>query len=398
MRGRGRVDDSPGTTGGAGLLTWAATREVFVDNLKVLLVAAVIAGHALMSYTELDWWSYADVRETTVSPVTVGVLFAVVLPFALLVVPLLFLVAGLLTPPSLERKGAAGFARDRLVRLGVPFGVFALLLWPLLEYGLFRVMGHTTLAYPAYLGNEGTLDTGVLWFIGALLVFSLVYAGSVQVRGTGPRGAARELGGRHLLVLAGATAATAFLLRVVVPFEADTAVLDLNVYQWPASAALFALGVSRSGAGWLRAVPDRLSGSCRTATLVTVAAFGAFAVYGLTSGGVDGETWTGGWTWPALAFASLESGVAVFGSVWLLAAAQRHLHRPFRWATPAIRRSAYGAFMLQGVVLFGLALLLRPVPVPAEVKAVAVAAAGVAGSFALAWVLINRVKVAARAL
>ena len=44
---------------------WAAKRQLYVDNLKVILIAAVIAGHAVLGYTELDAWSYADVREVT---------------------------------------------------------------------------------------------------------------------------------------------------------------------------------------------------------------------------------------------------------------------------------------------------------------------------------------------
>jgi hypothetical protein len=55
-------------------------------------------------------------------------------------------------------------------------------------------------------------------------------------------------------------------------------------------------------------------------------------------------------------------------------------------------RSAYGAFILQGPVLIGVALALRPVDVPAEVKALAVACAGVAVSFAVAWLLVSRTR------
>ena len=84
--------------------------------------------------------------------------------------------------------------------------------------------------------------------------------------------------------------------------------------------------------------------------------------------------------------------------MWLLGSAQRLLDRPLRWAGPAISRSAYGAFLLQGIVLIGLALALRVVPFPAEVKAILVAVGGVAGSFALAWLLISRVPGVARVL
>ena len=62
---------------------WAAKRQLYVDNLKVILIAAVIAGHAVLGYTELDAWSYADVREVTLRPAVAYVLLAVSAPFAL---------------------------------------------------------------------------------------------------------------------------------------------------------------------------------------------------------------------------------------------------------------------------------------------------------------------------
>jgi hypothetical protein len=155
--------------------------------------------------------------------------------------------------------------------------------------------------------------------------------------------------------------------------------------------------VAATRAGWLTAVPHRLYRSCRTATLTTVAAFGVFVAFAANAGVVEDEVW-GGWHWAALVFAALESALAVFGSVWLLGVAQRHLDRPLRWAGPTVRRSAYGAFMVQGFVLIGLAVALRPVPLPAEIKAVAVATGAVMGSFWLARLLVRRVPGMARIL
>jgi hypothetical protein len=34
----------------------AAKRQLYVDNLKVILIAAVISGHAVLGYTQLDAW------------------------------------------------------------------------------------------------------------------------------------------------------------------------------------------------------------------------------------------------------------------------------------------------------------------------------------------------------
>ncbi|WP_448810435.1 acyltransferase family protein [Agromyces bauzanensis] len=375
---------------------WASERRRYVDNLKVILIATVIAGHAIVGYSEFDWWSYSDVREVSLSAVTTTVLLAIAAPFGLLVIPLLFLVAGLLTPPSVQRKGPGRFARDRLLRLGVPFMVFAVLIWPLLEYGLFRWLGQAPDLW-TYLLAERSLDTGVLWFVGALLAFSLAYAGLVRVRSGTDREQKIEVRMGHLLGLAAVVAAATFLLRLAIPFETDNWFVDLNLWEWPACAALFGLGIVASRADWLTAVPDRLRRQSRTATLIAVGAAGLFFLAVLLLGIDDEQLW-GGWHWPALAFDASESALSVFGPVWLLGVAQRLLDRPFRWARPAVARSAYGAFLVHGPVLIALSLALRPVPVVAELKALVVAIAGVLASFTLAWLLIDRVPGVARVL
>jgi peptidoglycan/LPS O-acetylase OafA/YrhL len=56
-------------------------------------------------------------------------------------------------------------------------------------------------------------------------------------------------------------------------------------------------------------------------------------------------------------------------------------------------RSSYAAFMLQGPVLVGLAVALRPTGLPGDAKALLVAALGIVGSFGLAWPLVTRTPV-----
>lgn len=380
------------------LESWSATRRRYVDNLKVILIAIVIAGHAILGYSEFDWWSYADVRETTLTTAVTVALIVVAAPFGLLVIPLLFLVAGLLTRPSVDRKGPGRFAADRLLRLGVPFVVFALLLWPLLEYALLRWLANAP-ELGEYLRAEGSLDTGVLWFVGALLVFSLAYAGWVAFRRRAGalRQRRRDIRFTDLLMLAGGIGITTFAVRLAVPFETDNPLVDVNAWEWPACAGLFGLGVVASGERWLSTVPDALVRWSRTATLIAAGVAGAFAasIFALDMAG--DELW-GGWHWQAFCFALGESTLSVFGSVWLLGVAQRRLERPLRWIGPSARRSAYGAFMLQGPVLLGSAIALREVPMPAEFKAILVAAGGIVASFALAWLLISRVPGVARVL
>jgi hypothetical protein len=150
--------------------------------------------------------------------------------------------------------------------------------------------------------------------------------------------------------------------------------------------------------GWLAEVPQRLQRLSRIVTLVALAGFGLFILVGVAQGGIDEEAWVGGWDWSAVVFPVIESALVVFGPIWLLGVAQRRLANPVRWIRPAAMRSSYGAFVLQQLVLVGLAIALRPLPLPAEAKALLVASGGLALSFTLAWLLITRVPGLSRVL
>jgi hypothetical protein len=377
---------------GSTVETWASRRLPYVDNLKVLLIAGVIAGHAVASYSDQDFWPYAEMNEVELSQATMVTLFAVVAPATLLMIPLLFLVAGLLTPGSLDRKGVGPFIKDRLLRLGVPFAAYVLLLQPLLMYPVHPPGEKPGSYWYEFVGGgDQALDTGPLWFVGVLLIFSTGYAAWVRVRRARPAGPhAWEVTGPRLVALAAVVAAVTFLVRLEIPLGGANRLVKLNLWEWPGCAAVFALGLVGYRDGWLDGLPDRLHRRCRVATLGALLGFAMFAVLIPVVGLDEAQLW-GGWGWPALLFVTLESLLVVFGSMWLLSASQRHLGRDFRWAGPRVSRSAYGAFMVQVVPLIGLAFALRPVPLPAELKALVLAVASVVASFAIAWLLISRV-------
>ena len=364
-----------------------------LDNLKVGLIAAVIAGHGLLGYVGIEGlWPYAGVQETSLSTASVVVLFALAGPFAFFLMALMFLVAGLLTPESVARKGPGRFARDRLLRLGVPYALFLLLLWPALLYAVYRPLGHWSGSYWAFFRDDYP-DSGPLWFVGVLLLLSLAYAGWCRLRPVRP--AARPVTMGTLALLAAAVAVLSFLVRLVYPYGGQGP-LDLNEFQWPECAALFAVGVATAGQGWRTAVPDRIRRGARTVALWTAAATAVVLAVTIPLG-VPPEAFAGGPHWAAAVFALLDGPLTVFGSIWFLSLAQRHLDRPWPHGA-ALARSAYGAFLVQGLPLLGLAVALRPVPVPAELKALAVAVGGVLVSFALAWVLVTRVRFLGRVL
>jgi fucose 4-O-acetylase-like acetyltransferase len=351
------------------------------------MIAGIIAAHAVMGYSTFGSWTYQDVQETTLSPV-VEIVFvaAVFVGGGLFLMALFFLIAGLLTEDSLGRKGTSRFVSDRLVRLGIPFAVYMLAVWPLLEYLLHEPLLHQGSYWMSFTNTDPVLDTGPMWFVGALLVDSLAL---VAWRRAFPPSAppTGELRWRTVLLLGTAVGVCTFLVRIAL-FANSNQPLNSHLWGWPEYVALFGLGVVAARRDWLRPVPRGLARRCGIAT-VAGALCCAAAVLSAQPLGLPDDAYFGGFRVTALIAAVTEGMIAVTGPIWMLAFAQRHLNRtgPLLRATA---RSSYLAFMLQGPVIVALELALRPAELSGDVKALCVATLGIVGSFGLAWPLVSR--------
>lgn len=361
-------------------------RFAYLDNVKTLLIAGIIAAHAIQGYSEFGSWTYQDIQEVTLSPVVETVFVIVVVSLgALFLMALFFLISGLFTQDSLERKGPSRFVTDRLLRLGVPFAIYTLVVWPLTEFAIFGPFLHRSY-WDSFTDTDPVLDNGPMWFVGVLLIYSLALV--AWRRRVPPRAPSGEpLRWRSLGWLSLAVGVSTFVLRIAMPADSNQP-LNLHVWGWPEYIALFGLGVIAARHGWLRPVSGTLARRCGIATIVgilcTAAAVTAAAVLGL-----EEDAFFGGWRVTAFLSAMTEGVVAVSAPIWVLAFAQRRLNGsgPLR---RAMARSSYLAFMLQGPVLVGIAIALRPVDLTGDVKALLVATLGIAGSFALAWPLVTR--------
>ena len=366
-----------------------ADRLVHVDNLKSLLVAWIIGGHALLGYTTIGGWPYDEVTEVTMSPSVEFALSLLLGPTALFVIGTFFFIAGLFAPLEMAHRGSVQFLRSRFLRLGLPWLAFMLLIWPFFMWLAYLSAGYPLSYWQAFRGRTPFLDAGPLWFVQVLLYVSVAYA--LWVWKWPGRPEVGRSGARHLAVLAVTIAVTAFLVRLEFPARSQQ-VLDLHLWQWPQCVGMFCLGVMVSGQGWARQVPASVARACGIAVVITPSlALGlAFAanVRDLTR---DGIRYLGGWHWQSLALALVEACLVVAGSIWLLAWAQRRLTvKPPILA--AADRGAYAAFMLQVPVLLSLEIAARPLPLPAFAKAVLVGSLAVAASFGLGWVVVERTR------
>ena len=146
---------------------------------------------------------------------------------------------------------------------------------------------------------------------------------------------------------------------------------------------LFAFGVAASRRRWLDEIPARVYRRCRATALLVAALLPPIAAAG---GGLDdGSAVLGGPHWQAAAFAIADAALACCASFWLLEAFRRHRGgRESSELARSLARRAYGAYIVQPIVIVPLALALSPLPAPGELKFLALAPLAVAASFALA--------------
>lgn len=359
----GLVDKDPGP----------APRRAYLDNLKAFLVAGVILGHVFITYADVGSWAYREPSANRAFIIPAALYVAVGSMFAM---GLFFLIAGLLLPRALARKGPAGFLRDRLGRLGPPLLAFLVVIFPVVRW-----MGDRRGRSLAWFFRDQLteLDPGPLWFVLALLIFSAAYAAWRAVRPARP--APRPLRPSFLPFLAAGIAAATFVVRLRYPIDSHQ-IFVLHVWQWPQCVGLFALGIACARNGWLDPVPDRLRRRAGWAALGGAGIIIAALLLNLKNTDPLG----GGLSWQAAVIAIGEGLTAVGSSVWLLGFFQRRFDHAGPLAR-ALGRAAFGAYVLQAPVAVAIARLAGPLPVAPELKFLFVAPAAVAGSFGLAWLL-----------
>jgi hypothetical protein len=377
-------------------------RLQYLDTLRLGLTLLVIVHHSLIAYGGAGSWFYVEPNDWERWSVAATV---VTVANQFYFMGLFFLVAGYFTPGAFDRKGPRRFLWDRCVRLGLPLALALLFVCPYLELMKSRSLGHATSGYWHELFwrlREGELSPGPLWFVEALLGFSVLYAvGRVAVEPwlpdlrSSPVASAEkaEVGQRQLVLLTLGIAGLSFAIRIFCPIGQEVAHLQLGFFgQY---AILFAAGVCGARRDLFTQLPSRL---LTTWTPGAIVAFVTLLVFAAMSGGLtpDGaRRLTGGLQWRAAIAVTLESIYCVGAIVTLLVLFRDHVHAPAMTGTFA--PDAYAVYVIHAPILVTISLAMRFWATSPPVKALIAASAAIIVSFAASHAL-RRVGVVRRVL
>jgi glucan biosynthesis protein C len=367
-------------------------RLFYIDNLRILLTILVILHHLGIIYGGSGDFAYKEPgRMGTVSTILMTLFLTINQSFFM---GFFFMISSYFTPGSVDRKGAWPYLKDRLIRLGIPFLFYMVVISPLLGYRLSLHYG--------YQGSIGSffgrfledvlgipeLPVGPLWFVEALLILSFFYVVWRLLAKPATTVAPSEGTAPSNLVIAGfalVLGLLTFVVRIWLPQGWRFALLGFQFPFFVQYIALFVVGILAYRRNWFAALSPAQAKVWRWIILVLVVVF--FVIF-LTGGALEGNVapFLGGVTWQSLAFSVWEQFMCMAMVVTLLV----WFRTRFNQQGPLAKRlsaAAYATYIFHEPVIVLLALALGGIGMDLGLKFVLVAPVAVSLSFLVGYAI-----------
>jgi len=367
-------------------------RLLYIDNMRVGLITLVIVGHMAITYGAPigDWYYHEEGEVSTVFAVLAIMLLGIGASFLL---GLFYMISGYFTPGPYDRKGPGPFLTDRLKRLGIPLVFYAVVINPLVTYWAAVHGGYegSLLEYvPAHIPDLTKASISVLWFVEALLVFSIVYAlvRLLTKAGRAPEDAASAPvpSNWSIALYALFLGLATFVVRIWAPMGWWWEPLHQEPAHFPQYVGFFIVGVVAYRHSWFTQISAAQARRWRWAALALVPLFPALAVAaGVLSGEMDPAV-TGGLTWLSFAYSLWEGFMGTAMVITVLVWCRDRFDRQGR-LLQSMSAASYAVYVLHPLVIVPLALALNGIRLDLSLKFLVVAPVAVAICFIVGHVV-----------
>lgn len=357
-------------------------RLYYLDHLRVVLTVLVLLHHTAITYGADGSWVIKDVETTdlTVTAIVLTLFTAINQSFFM---GLFFFLSGYFTPASFDRKGAVLFLKDRVIRLGIPLLVYTLLIGPFIQY-IVNFSGEMSILqfYKNEIISFHSINIGPLWFVEALLIFSVFYCVFRIFSLDKNQKQVLFPSGKALLSIAIGLGVTAFIIRLFWPTGKD--VLGLQFGYFPSYILLFVAGILAFRNKWLDSISLKIVKRWRWISIIAIP---VLPIVLIATGALDGKmNVSGGLNIQAFSYAIWEPFVCIGICLSLLIS----FNQWFNFSTKLWRNlseSAYTLFIIHPLVLVTLSLLLKGTGLEPFIKFLIVGVSGPVIGFVISnWI------------
>jgi surface polysaccharide O-acyltransferase-like enzyme len=362
----------------------AKGKIVYIDHLKVVLTVLVILHHAAITYGAPGSWYYNEKTTLLGAIVSMTAFVAVNQAFFM---GFFFFLSALFIPSSYDKKGAGKFIADRLLRLGLPLVFYSLVLSPFLSFMTYTIE-HPQVTYAQYLGGfDGWINFGVLWFVAALLLFTLAYA--LFRMFVDDKGISKPVPSvAKIVIFAVCIGVITYAIRIVFPVGWVLRPLGFQLGHFAQYIAMFVLGLIASRSKWIANADYATGKTMRTIALCLV--FIGFPVFFVAQKTLNFpiDYFNIGGHWQSLWYAVWEQLVGFTIVTALLCIGKTRWNKPSAFLS-LLSRSSFAVYIFHPLILIGLSVALHNWAVEPALKFLMVAPLAVIGSFLLGLLVVR---------
>ena len=382
----------------------ARPRMIYLDNLRMALITLVVLGHLAVTYgADFSWYYYEGGEVSSVVYLLVAMAAAIGIGFSM---GLFFMIAGYFTPPAYDRKGTRRFLVDRIKRLGIPWLIFEVVINPLVHYAVDVHGGDCKGAFydcqfqgtfwqymMEYPRNIHSIGDGPVWFLEALIIFSIFYAlWRMVTKPTQlhePNVAIRTQavpGNGSIALFALAIGLITFVVRFWFTALVFYEPFHLELAHFPQYIALFVVGVHAYRRDWLIAFSDYQAKLWRWVALVCIMTLPILAVAaGALTGSLD-ERGGGGVNWLSFSYSLWEGFLCVSMVITMVVWFRSRFDHQGQLAR-AMSESAFAVYVLQPAIIVPLTLVLSSIRMNLSLKFILVAPIAVSLCYVVAYAI-----------
>lgn len=357
---------------------------LYIDNIKILLTVLVVLHHTFIAYSSSHGWYFTQKTSHLAALVPMTIFVSINQSFFM---GFFFLLSAYFISPSLNRKGPRQFIADRLLRLGIPLLFYSFVLSPFIGYLVYYFADGNHITYLQYLSGYDTwIDPGVMWFVAALLIFTLIYVlGQSLIKITFKK-LLPVPGASIILLFAVSLGLVSFLTRILFPVGWVIKPLGFQLGHFPQYIALFVVGLVAHRNQWFDELSQRTGKCLKWSAWLCLLFFPVFFVIQLKLK-MPVVWYSGGLHWQSLLYAVWEQWIGLSILTALLSWAK------LSWNSSSpllgrLSRCSFAVYIFHPLMIVVLTLLIRNWATDPAIKLLVVAPLAVLGSFMLSALIL----------
>lgn len=353
------------------------SRLFYIDNLRIFLISLVVLHHFSITYGAPGGWYYNESQADFPAIIPLTVFVATNQAFFM---GMFFMISAYFTAGALKRKSTGIFLKNRLIRLGIPLVVFFFFLNPLTNFINYKFIREENVSLSGFITNPDAWGFGPLWFVEALLLFTLLF---VLIKPLRTRIRFNFPNSLSVLLAALTVGIIQFIIRLWLPVGWSMPVTNFQFPYFIQYIFLFSIGIVAYENNWFDSISFKTGVRWFVFAQVLILLIFPLILY---FGGKNNNTdaFMGGVNWQSISYATWEQITGFSLIIGLTGIAKKHFNHQGKIAKQ-LSASAYGVFIFHAPVLVVISAVFISWETPPIIKFTVLSPLALISCFAIAW-------------